>query len=382
MKFLKITKPYRLKDYKFTLVILVLAISFLGVLVIGSANEAYQGRQLIGLAGSVVLMIIASLIDYVWIANFYWIFYILSVGMLGLVLIPGVGEVVNGARRWINLGFTNFQPSELAKIFLIIFFARFIMKHEEDLSSRRTILKAVILILIPLVLIYEEPNLSTTICTAALFCMLMYVGGLSYKFIGMVLLVTVPVAIILLSIVVQPDQQILDEYQQRRILAWLNPEEYSSDEAYQQNNSVIAIGSGQLTGKGLNNNSTTSVKNGNFILEPQTDFIFAIVGEELGFVGCCIFIALLLLIVIQCILIGIRAQDTTGKIICCGVGSLIGIQTFINIGVATQIIPNTGIPLPFVSYGLTSLGSMYLGIGLVLNVGLQPKKYQDKLNTL
>ena len=382
MKFLKITKPYRLKDYKFTLVILVLAISFLGVLVIGSANEAYQGRQLIGLAGSVVLMIIASLIDYVWIANFYWIFYILSVGMLGLVLIPGVGEVVNGARRWINLGFTNFQPSELAKIFLIIFFARFIMKHEEDLSSRRTILKAVILILIPLVLIYEEPNLSTTICTAALFCMLMYVGGLSYKLIGMVLLVTVPVAIILLSIVVQPDQQILDEYQQRRILAWLNPEEYSSDEAYQQNNSVIAIGSGQLTGKGLNNNSTTSVKNGNFILEPQTDFIFAIVGEELGFVGCCIFIALLLLIVIQCILIGIRAQDTTGKIICCGVGSLIGIQTFINIGVATQIIPNTGIPLPFVSYGLTSLGSMYLGIGLVLNVGLQPKKYQDKLTTL
>ncbi|MBM6949016.1 FtsW/RodA/SpoVE family cell cycle protein [Mordavella massiliensis] len=376
MKFLKITKPYRLKDYKFTLVILVLAISALGVLVIGSANEAYQGRQLIGLAGAVALMIIVSLIDYVWIANFYWILYFLSVGMLVLVLIPGIGEVVNGARRWINLGFTNFQPSELAKILLIVFFARFIMKHEEDLNSRNTILKALGLILVPLILIHEEPNLSTTICTAALFCVLMYVGGLSYKFIGMVLLITVPVAVILLSLVVQPDQKILDGYQQRRILAWLNPEEYASDEAYQQNNSVLAIGSGQLTGKGLNNNTTTSVKNGNFILEPQTDFIFAIVGEELGFVGCCIFIALLLLIVIQCILIGIRAQDTAGKIICCGVGSLIGIQTFINIAVATQIFPNTGIPLPFVSYGLTSLGSMYLGIGLVLNVGLQPKKYQ------
>ena len=376
MKLFKITKPYRLKDYKFTLVILVLALSFLGVLVIGSANEAYQGRQLIGLAGAVVLMIAVSLIDYVWIANFYWILYILSVGMLALVLVPGIGVVVNGARRWINLGFTNFQPSELAKIFLIVFFARFIMKHEEDLSSRNTILKALGLILVPLILIHEEPNLSTTICTAALFCVLMYVGGLSYKFIGTVLLISVPLVIILLSLVVQPDQKILDEYQQRRILAWLNPEEYASDEAYQQNNAVMAIGSGQLTGKGLNNNTTTSVKNGNFILEPQTDFIFAIVGEELGFVGCCIFIALLLLIVIQCILIGIRAQDTTGKIICCGVGSLIGIQTFINIAVATQIFPNTGIPLPFVSYGLTSLGSMYLGIGLVLNVGLQPKKYQ------
>ena len=376
MKFLKITKPYRLKDYKFSLIVLVLATSCLGVLVIGSANEAYQGRQLIGLAGSILLMVVVSLIDYVWIANFYWLFYFLSVGMLAIVLIPGVGEVVNGARRWINLGFTNFQPSELAKIFLIVFFARFIMKHEEDLSSRRTILKAVALILVPLALIFEEPNLSTTICTATLFCVLMYVGGLSYKFIGMVLLITVPVAVIFLSIVVQPDQKILDDYQQKRILAWLNPEEYASDEAYQQNNSVIAIGSGQLTGKGLNNNTTTSVKNGNFILEPQTDFIFAIVGEELGFVGCCIFIALLLLIVIQCILIGIRAQNLAGRIICCGVGGLIGIQSFINIAVATKMIPNTGVPLPFVSYGLTSLVSLYIGIGFVLNVGLQPKKYQ------
>lgn len=380
MKFLKKTKPYRLKDYKFSLVILVLAISCLGVLVIGSANEAYQGRQITGLVLAIILMVVVSLIDYVWIANFYWILYLLSVGMLALVLV--IGETVNGAKRWIDVGFTNFQPSELAKILLIIFFARFIMKHEEDLSSRRTILKSVVLILIPLALIYEEPNLSTTICTAVLFCVLMYVGGLSYKFIGTVLLITVPVAVILLSLVVQPDQNILDDYQQKRILAWLNPEEYASDEAYQQNNSVMAIGSGQLTGKGLNNNTTTSVKNGNFILEPQTDFIFAIVGEELGFVGCCIVIALLLLIVIQCILIGIRAQDTTGRIICCGVGALIGIQSFINIAVATQIFPNTGIPLPFVSYGLTSLWSMYLGIGLVLNVGLQPKKYQDKLNTL
>ncbi|HJF94703.1 MAG TPA: rod shape-determining protein RodA [Lachnoclostridium phocaeense] len=380
MKFLKITKPYRLKDYKFSLVILVLAISCLGVLVIGSANEAYRGRQITGLVLAIILMVVVSLIDYVWIANFYWILYLLSVGMLALVLV--IGETVNGAKRWIDVGFTNFQPSELAKILLIIFFARFIMKHEEDLSSRRTILKSVVLILIPLALIYEEPNLSTTICTAVLFCVLMYVGGLSYKFIGTVLLITVPVAVILLSLVVQPDQNILDDYQQKRILAWLNPEEYASDEAYQQNNSVMAIGSGQLTGKGLNNNTTTSVKNGNFILEPQTDFIFAIVGEELGFVGCCIVIALLLLIVIQCILIGIRAQDTTGRIICCGVGALIGIQSFINIAVATQIFPNTGIPLPFVSYGLTSLWSMYLGIGLVLNVGLQPKKYQDKLNTL
>lgn len=375
MKLLNFRKPYKLKDYKFSLVILVLAISFIGVLVVGSANEIYQSRQILGLIIGIIAMIVVSLIDYKWIANFYWVLYILSVFMLAIVLVPGIGVYVNGARRWINIGI-QFQPSELAKIFLIIFFAKFIMKHEQDLSEKQTIIKAVILIAVPLALIYKEPNLSTTICTALLFCFLMYVGGLSYRFIGTVLLITIPVAVIFLSLVVQPDQKILDDYQQKRILAWLEPEKYASDEAYQQNNSVMAIGSGQLTGKGLNNNTTTSVKNGNFILEPQTDFIFAIVGEELGFVGCCLVIALLLLIVVQCILIGRKAQDTTGKIICCGVGSLIGIQTFINIAVATQIFPNTGIPLPFVSYGLTSLVSLYIGIGLVLNIGLQPKKYK------
>ena len=121
---------------------------------------------------------------------------------------------------------------------------------------------------------------------------------------------------------------------------------------------------------------TTSVKNGNYIPEPQTDFIFAIVGEELGFVGCCIVIGLLLLIVIQCILIGIKAQDMAGRIICCGIAAQIAVQSFVNISVATGIFPNTGIPLPFVSYGLTSLVSMFMGIGFVLNVGLQPKKNQ------
>ena len=376
MRLLKLRKPYRLKDFKFSLLILVLATSFLGVLVIGSANENFQNKQILGLVIAIVVMTVVSLIDYVWILNFYWLIYGLAVFLLAIVLIPGVGVYVNGARRWINLGFTNFQPSELAKILLIIFFAKFIMKHEEDLSDKVTIIKAVILIAIPLLLIVKEPNLSTTIATALLFCVLMYVGGLSYRFIGTVLLITIPLAIIFLSIVVQPDQKLLKDYQQKRILAWLEPQKYATDDAYQQNNSVMAIGSGQLTGKGLNNNTTTSVKNGNFILEPQTDFIFAIVGEELGFVGCCLVITLLLLIVIQCILVGVRSQDMAGRVIACGVGSLIGIQTFINIAVAMQVFPNTGIPLPFVSYGLTSLVSLYIGIGLVLNVGLQPKKYQ------
>ncbi|HIW84228.1 MAG TPA: rod shape-determining protein RodA [Candidatus Dorea gallistercoris] len=374
MRLSRFTKPYRLKDYKFILVFLVLALSVLGVFVVGSAREVYQGRQIVGVIFGLTAMTVVSLMDYEWVLNFYWLLYAIAVVSLGLVLV--IGQEVNGATRWIDLGFTTFQPSELAKILLILFFARFIMRHEEDISDKWTILKYAGLCGVPLALIIVEPNLSTTICTALMLCLMIYVGGLSYKFILRVFLVLIPVAVIFLSIVVQPDQPFLKEYQQNRILAFLEPEKYASDEAYQQNNSVMAIGSGQLTGKGLNNNTTTSVKNGNFISEPQTDFIFAIVGEELGFVGSCLVIALLLLIVIQCILIGVRAQNLAGRIICCGVGGLIGIQSFINIAVATKLIPNTGVPLPFVSYGLTSMVSLYIGIGFVLNVGLQPKKYQ------
>lgn len=371
---LRFTKLYRLRDYNFTLIALIFSLSVLGIFVVGSAKEIYQGKQIFGVIIGLIAMLIVSVIDYAWVLDFYWFLYAVAVGGLGLVLV--IGEEVNGATRWINLGFITIQPSELAKILLILFFARFLMEHEQEIHEKRMLLKYAVLCAVPLGLILKEPNLSTTICTALVLCLLIYLAGLSYRFIGTVLLILVPTVIIFLSIAVQPNQPFLEDYQQRRILAFLEPEKYADDTAYQQNNSVMAIGSGQLTGKGLNNNTTTSVKNGNFILEPQTDFIFAIIGEELGFIGSCIVIALILMIVIQCILIGIRAQNLSGRIIACGVGGLVGVQSFINIGVATGLIPNTGVPLPFVSYGLSSLVSLYIGMGFVLNVGLQPKKYQ------
>ena len=374
MRLPKLTKPYRLRDYNFTLVVLVMALSILGIFVVGSAKEVYQNRQIFGVVFGIIVMAIVSVIDYVWVLDFYWIIYGTAIVSLRLVLV--IGQEVNGATRWIDLGFTTFQPSELAKILLILFFAKFLMQKEENVNNKYTLIQYAVLCAVPLGLILAEPNLSTTICTALVLCLLIYTAGLSYRFIVTVLLILIPTAVIFLAIAVQPNQPFLKDYQQKRILSFLEPEKYADDGAYQQNNSVMAIGSGQLAGKGLNNNTTTSVKNGNFILEPQTDFIFAIVGEELGFIGSCIVIALLLLIVIQCILIGLRSQDLAGRIISCGVGGLIGVQSFINISVATGLIPNTGVPLPFVSYGLTSLVSLYIGVGFVLNVGLQPKKYQ------
>ena len=138
----------------------------------------------------------------------------------------------------------------------------------------------------------------------------------------------------------------------------------------------MAIGSGQLDGKGYMNNEITSVKNGNFISEAQTDFIFAVIGEEFGFKGCVIVIVLLFGIALECVSVARKAKDTAGTIIAAAMGGLIAFQGFINMGVATFILPNTGLPLPFVSYGLTSLWSLFIGIGVVLNVRLQAKRNQ------
>lgn len=364
-------RQYRLRDYKFSLIIWVTALAVLGIMIIGSAQESSQQKQIFGLIIGLVCMIIISFVDYTWILNFYWIYYLAGIGLLIAVLLVGVN--VNGATRWINIGF-QFQPSDVMKIIMIVFFAKFFSKYEEKLNTVRIILFSLVLLGIPLYLIFEEPDLSTTIVTALSFCAIIFVAGLSFKIIGGILLVCIPIAVILLSIILRPGQTLLDEYQVGRIMAWLKPTEYV-DEAYQQTNSIIAIGSGQLYGKGLNNNMVSSVKNGNFIAEPQTDFIFAVAGEELGFLGCCLIVILELFIAIECVRIGRRAKDLAGTLICCGMAALIAFQSFLNICVATGLMPNTGIPLPFVSYGLTSLISLCIGIGFVLNIGLQTRKY-------
>ena len=355
-----------LRDYDFKLIFLVVSLTVLGVFAVGSAWPDLQGRQLMGMSLSIFVMLVVSFVDYHFVLKFYWLIYILNIILLGLVLSP-LGDDGGGAQRWLDLKVIRFQPSELAKILLILFFAQFIMINRERLNSFGIILLSAILIAVPLILVVGE-DLSTTIVIAIVFCVMLYIGGLSYKLILAVLAITVPVAVIFLTMVIQPDQKILQDYQQKRILAWLYPDEYKDTEAYQQNNSMMAIGSGQLFGKGYNNNEIGSVKNGNFISEAQTDFIFAIIGEEWGFAGSCLIIILQLLIALKCALIGWKARDMAGHVIAGGVAGLVCFQSFINMGVATGLVPNTGLPLPFVSYGLTSLVSMYLGIGFVLNV--------------
>ena len=363
-------RQYKLQDYNFRLIIVLMALTSMGVLLVGSADPSLQKKQFLGMVLGLIVMVIVSLLDFSWILNFSWIMY--GGNILLLLLVKVMGTDANGAQRWLSIGGFQFQPTELAKIILILFFAKFFMDHEEDLNTLRTLVKAVVLIAIPLSLILSQPDLKNTITVAILFCIMIYVAGLSYKIIGSILLIAVPMAIVFLFIVVQPDQKLIKDYQRDRIMAFLNSEDDAySDDVLQQENSVTAIGSGQLTGKGLNNNEVASANKGNFVSENQTDFIFSVAGEELGFIGCTAILLMLFLVILECIRVSLRAKDASGKLICCGVASLVGIQTFINIAVVTKILPNTGTPLPFVSYGLTSIVSLYIGMGLVLNVGLQ-----------
>lgn len=368
-------KNYRFRDYNFRLIIMLLAISIIGILSVGSAEKSLQSKQIYGLIIGVVLMLVLSFIDYTVLLKLWWLIY--AVNIVLLVLVLTVGEVHGGAKRWLNIGIAV-QPSETAKIMLILFYAQFIMKFKDKMKEIWVILLSVALMIPPLLLIAKQPDLSTTIVVFLVLITVLFIGEIPYKYVLAVLGVAVPAAVLLFIYVLQPNQKLLDTYQQKRILAWLHPEQYELEEAYQQLNSVMAIGSGQLTGKGLNNNVVNSVKNGNFISKPQTDFIFTIIGEELGFVGSAIVIALLLGIVVECFIIAFKSKDISGRVVAGGMGALIGFQGMLNIAVATGLLPNTGLPLPFVSAGLTSMVSLYIGMGFVLNVGLQcEQKYTN-----
>ncbi len=373
-------RRYRIKDINFILIITLAVIGFIGVLLVGSADKTLQTRQALGLVAGIVIMLFVAFIDYSWVLNFYWIIYVVNLALLGWVAI--MGRVTNGASRWMSIGGEKgivFQPTELSKILLILFFSMFLMKHENDLNTFATLLKAVILMVIPVGLVAAQPDLKNAITLTLLFCIIMYAAGLSYKIIGKVLLVVVPLFLVIFVLITQTDLPILDDYQKQRIMTFLEPEnEEYSESANQQNSSVTAIGSGQLTGKGLDNSDVASSNKGNYVAETQNDFIFAVAGEELGFVGCVAIILLLFLIVALCISTGNKAKDLSGRLICTGVASLVALQSFINICVATGILPNTGTPLPFISYGLTSLISLFVGMGFVLNVGLQKRRYDKE----
>ena len=365
---------YNYRRYNVRVLLYMLLLSGIGILAIRSAtnqDRSMTGKQIMGIAVGMVLAVALSLIDYHKLLSLSTLIYGGCIVLLAAVLIMGKSRGI--ATRWLVLPVIGqIQPAEFVKIGLVLFFSWYFQKYQERINQLPVLGMGALLFAVPAVLIFEQPNLSTTLVLTVIIAAVVFASGVSYKWIFGVLAVVVPGGILLIYLIQQGLLPFLQGYQATRILAWIDPEQYAS--AYwQQENSIMAIGSGQLWGKGLNNTEIASVKNGNFLSEEQTDFIFAIVGEEMGFAGTMAVLVLFLLLVYECLIMAYRAKDLSGRLICVGMGTLLAFQSFANIAVATAIFPNTGLPLPLVSYGVSSLLSIYLGMGVVLNVGLQRK---------
>ena len=360
---------YNFKNFNFRLLFYALALNVIGLLVINSAvngDRSYINRQLIGLFGGLVIMIFLALMDYHKLMRCTGVIYLACVAILLAIIVAGqFGGAGTGARRWITL----------PVIGLIIFFSWFLQRNQEKINDPRTLIIVGAFAAVPLLLIMKQPDLSTSIVIVFIIVCLIFVAGLSYKWIIGAAAVGIPGLALTVFLAERGAVPFLTGYQVNRILAFINPGKFA-DLNVQQDNSKMAIGSGMLYGKGLLNETAISVKNGNFLSEEHTDFIFAVIGEEMGFVGCMLVLVLYLLFVFECLRMAGRTRDLTGKLLCTGMAALVGFQAFTNIAVATGIFPNTGLPLPFISYGVSSLVSLYIGIGVLLNVGLQQNKLE------
>lgn len=370
----------KLSEYdfrKFDLSLLVAAI-LLGIIgawvlrLIPGVEEGMSLKQILGVFFGFCLAIFVSLFDYHFIAKFYILLYLVNLVMLILVKFTSFGISVYDSKRWLGMeNVFSFQPSELTKVIMIIVMAKFFDLLKERLQKFSTLFFAAVIMGIPTVLILIQTDLSTSLVLVACFAIIVFASGYSLKIFGVLVAIFIPLCSVLFWYVQQPTQKLLKPYQQKRILSLLNPEAYP-DLMYQQENAVEAISSGGLLGKAFTGD--TGIRGTAYVPVIESDFIFTAIGEEFGFAGAAIVILLLAFIAFRMILIGANSDDMMGKIIATGAASIIIIQTFINIGVVSMILPNTGIPLPFVSSGLSSVVSCYSMLGLVLNISINKKK--------
>ena len=374
-------KKYDFKDFSFSLVMAVLLLCLISVYCLFKVEGVGMARrQLIGIVLGLCVALIGAMIDYHFICKFAILYYIIGVIILVMVKFTSYGVDHNtGAYRWLRIGSTEIQPSELVKIILIIVLAVLFAKVQNKMNRWSIFILSVAVMMLPTSLILIQTDLSSSMVCMFIFAIMIFMAGLSLKIIGITVAVSIPVGTALLWYVIQPGQKLLTMKQQRRILGFLNPEEYALTERYQQIQSVNAIAAGKVLGKTLLGDTSDS-RLYNEVYVNESDFIFSVIAEELGFIGCFLVIALFAFVVFKCIMIARKANDFTGKMIAIGVSAMLVFQSFVNIGVSTALLPNTGLPLPFMSYGLSSLLSNFLGIALVLNVGLQKAKHGLSFN--
>jgi rod shape determining protein RodA len=357
-----------IKNFDFSILFNVLCICAIGIATIASATGVFAGgskrnfiMQIVWTIIGVILLLITVFIDYSTFKAYYKVLYIINLGML--VAVSALNKVTNGASSWFGIGSFGVQPSEFMKITLIIVVAKKIEEFDGDINNIKNIGILLLYSIPPLILIYKEPDLGTTLIIIFIIVGMVFMAGLDLRvFFG-----GIGVAIASIFAIFP----FLETHQQDRIKVFLDPSLDPLGAAYHINQSMIAIGSGQLWGMGYGKGLQSE---GKFLPEPHTDFIFSVLGEEFGFIGALILVLLYISFILKCFKVTKIAKDKFGEMLVTGITAMFLFQAFENIGMTIGLMPITGITLPFVSYGGSSMLTSMVATGLVLNVGMRRHK--------
>jgi cell division protein FtsW len=367
----------RKREYDFWLLFTVLFLLAIGNIMVFSASSYnalyYHGnkyyfliRQLLWSVVGIISMFFFSKIDYHKIASTSPILLIISTVLLILVRIPGIGSNINGSWRWFNFGPVSFQPSEFTKIAIILFLSFSLSKNSERLKYFfKGLLPYLLIIGVTDALLYLEPHMSAIILITMVSVIILFFAGAKIRHF---LIIGIPTGVFGWQLIIS------DPYRLERILSFLDPFKYRQEGGFQVVNSLYAIASGSVFGRGLGK----SLQKYLYIPEPHNDFIFSVLAEELGFIGALTTIILFMLFIWRGMKIAMNAADMMGSLIAAGITSLIACETIINVAVVTSTIPTTGMPLPFFSYGGTSLLFLLISIGILLNISKSSSAYTLK----
>ncbi len=368
------------KQVDFVLLITILLLLLLGLIMVLSASSpsalaesgssyTYFTKQLVSAIIGIIAMIFFSRIDYKIYEVFYKHIYAISLFVLILVVTP-FGISANGALRWVQIGPLNFQPSEITKVGLIIFYAALLSSRKDKLKKVSTGFFMPILFLVPVIfmLVIVQDHLSATFVIVVITAIMMLMAGCRLRYFlsfGVAGLSAGAAALYYMAKVSEKGA-----FRIKRIVSFLDPWADIQGDGWQVIQGLYAIGSGGLFGEGLGNSNQKYL----YIPEPHNDFIFAVLAEELGFVGCLAVIILFAVFILRGAMIAMRAKDTFGSLLAIGITSLVGIQAIVNIAVVTSSMPNTGMPLPFFSYGGTALIILLSAVGILLNISRNTEK--------
>ena len=351
------------KQLDYALLVISVLLGLLGLLMIASATNSSEGSrdilvQSLAMGLGVIAMFVMTAIDYEDYTDLAKYLYLGSLLILIFVLFFGTGKDETGANSWIRIGSIGIQPSELVKISFCITFSTQLSKFRETVNEPKTLLKLFLHFAIPTGLVILQNDTGTALVFCFMFLCMLFAAGLSFKYIFAGLGAFVAFLPLAWFVLMRP-------YQRERILVFLNPERDAAGAGYQVLQSKIAVGSGEFLGRGYMQGPQNQL---DMLPENETDFIFGVIGEEFGFIGTTLILLLLATLILRCVYVGLRSKDETGCFMCIGIAAMYAFHTFENIFMCIGLMPVTGIPLPFLSYGGSSLLTNFIAVGLVLSV--------------